>query len=220
MTLESRHTHLTRPKEQHGLASLRVSARPGRFRQLAVRAIAATLALFTLACASSAKVGLLTPIPPAPATSLRVAVSPAVFSGALARRIGQRLSDRGVSVVSRSDTLDLLTRHDIPRAEAASPHGLRALHEQGIDILLIVDAVNGWDSKPDSAAARLLSTVTGDVLMAVSWENGHCAMKGSPCDRRNRMVTDFAAAHMVPLLERALLAGVNGSQGLQGHSGP
>ena len=86
-----------------------------------------------------------------------------------------------------------MARSNLDEVEIALPAGQQEFAKEGIDALLTVSAVGGYDQEPQSASARVQSTKTGQLLTGVTWENGWGGKAGSIADRTMREgLTDAA----------------------------
>ena len=74
--------------------------------------------------------------------------------------------------------------------------------EQGIDALLTVRSVAGYDQQPTSATARINSTHTGRVLAGITWQNGWGGQEGSVADRQHRKGLAEAASEIAEALAK------------------
>ena len=110
----------------------------------------------------------------------RVALMPS--GGPLADAIGIELLSYGLDVIDTATTTGLLARLNLDEFAVNQPQNIRRLSERGIDTLLIVKVVAGYDGKPNSATARLISTKSGSLLIGSSWQNGKGGAMGSPAD--------------------------------------
>jgi hypothetical protein len=108
--------------------------------------------------------------------------------GVLADAIGVELFQRGF------DTMD----------STESPANIAAVHAEGIDTLLIVKAIGGYDSLPEAATIRIVQTSTGKTIAAINWQNGHGGMAGSIADRTMREGLVGAAQQIVDQLSLKL----------------
>lgn len=130
-----------------------------------------------------------------------VAIAPG--GGALADAIGVELFNRGVSVVDAEQTRGILGHVGISEVQVATPQSYAALHAAGADALLVVKSVMSSDGTPESASARLTSTVNGEVVAGLTWQNGWGGMRGSIADRTMRKnLAETASAISDTLLQR------------------
>lgn len=74
---------------------------------------------------------------------------------------------------------------------------LPELGANGIDAVLIVRSEPGYDSLPESATVRLVSTRSQETIAALNWANSRLGARGSPADRMVRKSTAEAAQNIV-----------------------
>jgi len=153
--------------------------------------------MFLIACAGagvSQSTGRIQP-------NLVIALAPS--GGVLADAIGIELFNRGFTVVDTAQFSNFMVRHDISEFEFSQPQNLKLIKEEGIDAILMVKSVAGYDQKPQSATVRLNSTDDwGRVIAGVSWKNGWGGMRGSIADRSMRKDLPGAAKQIVQSLLR------------------
>ncbi len=152
--------------------------------------------LFLISCASS-KVTLSRGHIP---HNLVIALAPS--GGILADAVGIELFNRGYTVIDTAQMSNLMVRYNMTEIELSKPQNLKALKEEGIDGILTVKSVRGYDRKPQSAAVRINSTKAwSEIIAGVSWQNGWGGQQGSIVDRSKRKDITGAAKEIV----RALL---------------
>jgi hypothetical protein len=123
--------------------------------------------------------------------------------GLLADAVGVELSNRGFTVIDSATTSSMMVRMNMNEVEISRPEGLEKLKNQGIDALLIVRASGSYDQTPQSASARMNSTLNGQVIAGVTWQNGFGGGAGSAADRVMRKGLSEAAAEIAgALVER------------------
>jgi len=113
--------------------------------------------------------------------------------GVLADAIGIELLKFGFDVVDTATVTSLMARFNLTELEFAHPQNIRKLSDQGIDTILMVRSVAGYDSAPESASVRLVSTATGRIIIGATWQNGKGGAKGSPADGIMRVNLSTAA---------------------------
>ena len=131
-----------------------------------------------------------------------IALSPG--GGVLGEAIGLELFNRGYTVVDPDETARMVGRSDLSEFEVSQAAGLSALRDKGIDALLVVKSVAGNDGRPQSATARLTATNDGQIISAVTWQNGWGGVEGSPADRTMRRDVAEAAREIVNALSSHL----------------
>lgn len=155
------------------------------------------VAVLMMGCASSKLSSL--PVAAQVNHSVKV-IAFAPGGGLLADAVGVELSNLGFTVVDSAMTSNIMVRLNLDEVEISRPEGLAKLKEQGIDALLIVRSVGGYDQNPQSASARMNSTHNGHVLAGVTWQNGFGGVAGSPADRIMRKGLTEAAAEIASAL--------------------
>ena len=132
---------------------------------------------------------------PAAKNVKRIALMPG--GGVLAEAVGIQLMSLGFDIVDMSVATNTAARLNINEFEYAQPANLKDLaNKYGVDCVLIVKSVGGYDGKPNSAAARLLETRTGSLLAGVTWQNGKGGAQESPADNLMRSDVSTAAKKM------------------------
>ena len=75
-------------------------------------------------------------------------------------------------MVGMIDRIGGLVRLNLDEVELSMPRSLALLRERGIQAVLSVRSVAGYDDKPQSATVRIVSTRTGELIAAVNWQTG------------------------------------------------
>lgn len=121
----------------------------------------------------------------------RIALMPG--GGVLAEAVGIQLMSQGFDIVDMSSSTASSARVNLNELEVTKPSNLKALaDEYGVESVLIVKTVGGYDDKPNSAAARIIDTKTGSLIAGVTWQNGKGGQQGSGAD--NMMRSDISTA--------------------------
>ncbi|MTW19456.1 hypothetical protein GJ689_25015 [Rhodoplanes serenus] len=120
--------------------------------------------------------------------------------GLLADAVAVELATRGYSIVDPAATSNLMVRMNMSEIEVTRPEALAKFRSQGIDALLTVRTAAGYDSRPQSASARLNSTETGALLAGATWENAWGGAQGSAADSIMRHGLPSAAASIATKL--------------------
>ena len=102
--------------------------------------------------------------------------------GVLADAVGIELLNFGLDVVDTATVTSLMARFNLTEVELAHPQNIRKLADEGIDTILLVKSVAGYDDRPESASVRLVSTATGRLIIGATWQNGKGGAKGSAAD--------------------------------------
>lgn len=112
--------------------------------------------------------------------------------GILADAVGVVLSGKGYVVVDTATVSQTLVRLSLSEIEILRPQSLEKFKENGVDAILSVRSVAGYDDLPQSASARLNSTHTGQIVAGMTWQNGWGGQATSIMDRQMR--SDIADA--------------------------
>jgi hypothetical protein len=115
-----------------------------------------------------------------------------------------KLLRHGFQVFDAGEISNLMARLNLNEIELYQPQNLRSLKDKGIDAILHVRAIAGYDGRPDSAAAKVTSTADGQVLAGVSWENRRAGARGSPAEGFARVGLEVAAETIVEHLVKGL----------------
>jgi hypothetical protein len=130
---------------------------------------------------------------------LVIALAPS--GGVLAEAIGIELFNKGFTVIDTAQMSNLMLRYNMTELELSKPQNLKALKEEGIDGILTVKSVTGYDGKPQSATVRINSTKAwSEIIAGVSWQNGWGGRQGSLADRSKRKDITGAAKQIVRAL--------------------
>lgn len=143
----------------------------------------------TFGCAVSPQLNVAAP-PGQPEPIKTVALAP--NSGILADAIGFELIKYGFEVFDTAQVTGLMVRMNLSEIEILEPQNLLKLKSTGIDCMLQVRTVAGYDGGPQSASVKLVSTATGRIAAGATWQNGRAGQQGSMADRDARI--DVAAA--------------------------
>ena len=134
-------------------------------------------------CAGS-KFTMITPARALAAPISTVALAPS--GGPLADAVGVSLLNYGVRIFDTQQTSNLLIRSNLNEEEVMEPQNLALIAARGIDAILFVRTVAGYDDKPQSASIRLVHTEDGLLVGGLAWQNGKGGVAGSPLDRMQR----------------------------------
>ena len=130
-----------------------------------------------------------------------VAIDPR--GGIMGEEIALRLGNGGLQVFDSDQTMQIARQAGIDAYLINSPDGLEGLRSAGVDALLVVRTMLGWDGKPQIVTARLIDTRTAEVITGFSWENGWGGDVGSVADRTMRKSVPEAADQIsMSLLDR------------------
>jgi hypothetical protein len=140
---------------------------------------------------------------PASRKVIRIALMPG--GGVLAEAVGIQIMAQGFDVVDMSTSTAASLRANLDEIEFTKPSNLRTLAgEYGVDGVLIVKTVAGYDGKPNSATARVLDTANGRLLAGVTWQNGKGGERGSAADNLMRSDVSVAAKKIAEGIGSAL----------------
>ena len=132
----------------------------------------------------------------------RIALMPS--GGLLADSIGIELLKYGFDVVDTNQVANFLLSDGLSEIEMIQPRNISKLKEDGIDSVLLVKSVAGYDNKPQSSSIKLLSAETGSILLGATWQNGHGGAKGSPADQDARVDIADAARQIAKAIGEEL----------------
>jgi len=145
--------------------------------------------IFLLSGCASAKLNI--SVPPGGAESIQtIALAP--NGGVLADAMGLELMKHGFEVYDTSQVSSMLIRMNLNEIEIMDPQNLQKLKNQGVDCLLQVRTVAGYDGRPQSVTIKMVSASTGKILAGATWQNGRAGAQGSPADQDAR--SDVASA--------------------------
>jgi hypothetical protein len=113
--------------------------------------------------------------------------------GVLADSVGTSLLQYNFGVMDTTTVSSLMYRDNLNEAEIMLPVNLKKLKDQGIDTVLNVRTVAGYDGKPQSASFRLVSTEDGMIICGGSWNNAKNGAQGSIADAAARRDITVAA---------------------------
>jgi len=122
----------------------------------------------------------------------------------MADAVGIELFSQGFTVFDTRQTSTLMLRYNLDEAEVMRPEAISTFAEEGIDALLVVRTVAGYDDQPESVTIRVISTRTGQVIGALTWQTGHGGVRGSMLDRMKRKGMVDAARQIGKALARQL----------------
>jgi len=121
----------------------------------------------------------------------RIAIAPG--SGVLGEAISVELFNRGFTVVDSNEATTILGRAGLKEYELTSSRGFAALREKGIEAVLVAKSVAEADQTPESASVRVTDTADGQIIAAITWQNGYGGRRGSVADRIMRKNLSDAA---------------------------
>ena len=125
-------------------------------------------------------------------------------SSMLGQAVANELVGRGYKVHSPGQTSNLMLRLNLNEAEITKPKSLKAFAEEGVDAVIIVSAVGGYDQMPQSASVQIINTNTLDIMVGINWQNGWGGQQGSIADRVMRKGLTRAAKEIVNALDASV----------------
>lgn len=126
--------------------------------------------------------------------------------GVLADAIGLEMLRFGLNVIDTGKVSGLMVRDNLNEIEVTQPQNLSRLYSDGIDAILMVKSVAGYDERPQSASVKLVHTKTGQLIAGVNWQNGRGGAQGSPADQGARVDLAIAAQQIANALGKSLQA--------------
>ncbi len=103
------------------------------------------------------------------------------------------LFNSGITVVDANEASSIIGRAGLREFELTSTQGYSALREAGIEAVLAAKSVDAADGTPESASVRITSTVSGEIIAGITWQNGWGGQRGSIADRTMRKNLSEAA---------------------------
>lgn len=157
--------------------------------------------LFIIGCAAPQIRVIRSPVP-LDSPIRTIALMPS--GGVLADAIGVELLNYGFEVIDSGKITSLMIRDNLNEIEIIQPQNLRKLEEDGIDSILLVKSVAGYDRRPQSASVKLILTNTGRIVAGANWQNGRGGAQGSPADQGARVDLVVAAQQIAKALGEVL----------------
>jgi len=139
-----------------------------------------------------------------------IALAPS--GGPLADAIGFGLMKEGIEVTDSEQVSRIMMRLNLNEVEVWEPKNLQRFKAEGVETLLQVRSVGGYDSRPQSATIKLISTETSRVLIGATWQNGRSGATGSIADSVARVDIAEAAEQIAQGLSQAMLTGTTGTK--------
>ena len=100
----------------------------------------------------------------------------------MADAIGITLLNYGVLVFDTQQTSNLLLRLNLDEIEVMRPQNLSLIYENGVEAVMFVRVVAGYDDAPQSASVRIVHTLDGELVGGVAWQNARALARGSAAD--------------------------------------
>ena len=98
---------------------------------------------------------------------------------------------------SPGQTNSLMLRLNLNEGEVTAAKSLKAFSKEGVDAVIVVSAVGGYDQMPQSASVQIINTSTFDIMAGLNWQNGFAGQQGSIADRLMRKGLTKAAKEIV-----------------------
>src|SRR3990167_2439648 len=124
--------------------------------------------------------------------------------GILADAIGLELLRFGFNIIDTGKVSSLMIRANLTEIEITQPHNLSRLFTDGIDAVILVKSVAGYDGRPQSASVKIVHTQTGQLIAGANWQNGRGGVQGSQADQNARVDLAIAAQQIADSLGQAL----------------
>ena len=86
---------------------------------------------------------------------------------------------------------------NLNEGEITAPKSLEKFNKEGVDAVIVVSAVGGYDQMPQSASVQIINTSTLDITAGLNWQNGFAGQQGSVADRLMRKGLTKAAKEIV-----------------------
>ena len=118
-------------------------------------------------------------------------------NGVLGQAVANEMVGRGYRVQSPGQTNSLMLSLNLNEGEITAPKSLKAFSKEGVDAVIVVSAVGGYDQMPQSASVQIINTSTLDIMAGLNWQNGFAGQQGSIADRLMRKGLTKAAKEIV-----------------------
>ena len=133
----------------------------------------------------------------------KIALMPS--GGPLADAIGIELLNTGYQIIDTTTVTGYMARYNLDEMELIMPQNINKLSREGIDTVLLVKTVAGYDGRPESATAKIVATATGQLIVGVTWQNGKGGAQGSIMDGVMRSNLSAVAKQIDLGIEKALI---------------
>jgi len=117
-------------------------------------------------------------------------------NGVLGQAVGNELVRRGFRVQSPGQTKSLMLRLNLNEGAIIESKSLKAFSKEGVDAVIVVNAVGGYDQMPQSASVQIINTSTLSIVAGLNWQNGFAGQQGSIADRLMRKGLTRAASEI------------------------
>jgi len=160
------------------------------------------LLFFTFGCAGP-KMNISRPPNGLPHEIKSIALMPS--GGVLADAIGVELLRYGFDVIDTGKITSFMVRENLNEIEIIQPQNLARLSTEGIDAVILVKSVGGYDGRPQSATIKIVLTKTGQLLVGANWQNGRGGAQGSWADQDARVDLAVAARQIADGIGKELI---------------
>ena len=163
--------------------------RNGHFHRYSIAAVVVLLS----GCVSSKLTRL--PVIATPSAPVEtVALNPS--GGIMAEAIGVELFAYGFGILDTESTSRLIGQSGLV--------DFLILQESAVSAVLDIVWYPGYDGRPNAVVAKIVDTLTGNLIAGVSWQNGRAGAQGSPADNIARKGMNEAAAEIAGALAAQL----------------
>src|SRR3989344_4038094 len=175
---------------------------PKSIGQRCIYGVIMVLQVFLISCATPPQilVSRSETFPEGPIRSIALMPS----GGALADAIGIELLNYGFEIIDTGKLTNLMIRFNLTEIEITQPQHMVRLADDGIDTILLVKSVAGYDNRPQSASVKVVLTRSGKVIGGATWQNGKGGAPGSHADQSARVDLSAAANQIASSLCKVL----------------
>ena len=167
-----------------------------------LRMLLGCICLVLVGCAIAPQVNVVRSQVPLEKPVRTIALMPS--GGVLADAIGLELLRFGFNVIDTGKVSSLMIQANLTEIEITQPHNLSRLFTDGIDAVILVKSVAGYDGRPQSASVKIVYTQTGQLIAGANWQNGRGGVQGSQADQNARADLAIAAQQIADSLGQAL----------------
>jgi hypothetical protein len=160
--------------------------------------------LMVTGCATAPQVNVVRSQAPLESPIRTIALMPS--GGVLADAIGLELLRFAFNVIDTGKISGLMIRDNLNEIEVTQPQNLSRLYNDGIDAVILVKSVAGYDGRPQSASVKIVHTKTGQLVAGANWQNGRGGVQGSAMDQDARVDLAAAAKQIANALGQSLQA--------------
>jgi hypothetical protein len=162
-----------------------------------------SVSVFSFVGCASQSMEVSRPSSPSTKSVKKLALMPG--GGVLADAVGIQMMSQGFIIIDMTSSTPVSARVDMTELELTKPQNLKSLADEfGVDGVIIVKTVGGYDGKPNSVVARVIDTRTGVLLAGVTWQNGKGGSQDSVGDVLMRSDLSVAAKKIATGIATAL----------------